>query len=326
MHAGNPSLFRARAGGGWRRATALFIGFVVVGVAPGCGTDPSHPAASPGPGFTATRYPIVLTPGFLGFQSILDAIDYWNGLPEALSEGGAQVFVTQVSQVNSSEVRGEQLIRDIEEVLAITGAPKVNLIGHSQGTLDARYVMGVRPDLLASVTSIAGPHRVALYDDSPDDAAIQLGFALLTGLGDLIGTLSGSTDPNDGRAAAAFLTGGGLSDFNARFPAGLPADECGEGEPVHDGIPLYSWSGIGQGTVALDPLDWLFTTTGKLFGEPNDGLVPRCASHFGRVIRDDYVHNHLDEINWTLGLVPEYETHPTAVFRNHANRLRNAGL
>ena len=73
-------------------------------------------------------------------------------------------------------------------------------------------------------------------------------------------------------------------------------------------MALYSWSGIGQGTVANDPLDWLFKNTGPFFDGPSDGLVPRCSSHFGRVIRDDYVHNHLDEINWTFGLVPEYET------------------
>ncbi len=303
-------------------ARALLLAVCVGGAA--CGGDSSHDPVLR-EGFTATRYPIVLTPGFLGFDSILDAIDYWNGIPEGLAADGADVFVTRVSQVNSSEVRGEQLIRDIEEVLAVTGAERVNLIGHSQGTLDARYVLGVRPDLLASVTSVAGPHRVAAFDAIEPNALTNLGFALLGTLGDLIGLLSPGDDPND-PAAAAFLIGGGLSDFNARFPAGLPSDACGEGPAKYRGIPLYSWSGIGQGTVASDPLDWLFIATGPFFDEANDGLVPRCSSHFGRVIRDDYLHNHLDEINWTFGLVPEYETHPVEVFRNHANRLRNQGL
>ena len=88
-----------------------------------CGTDPAHDPALRA-GFTATRYPLVLTPGFLGFDTMLDAIDYWNGIPEALAADGAEVFVTRVSQVNSSEVRGEQVLRQIEEILAITGAER----------------------------------------------------------------------------------------------------------------------------------------------------------------------------------------------------------
>jgi triacylglycerol lipase len=44
------------------------------------------------------------------------------------------------------------------------------------------------------------------------------------------------------------------------------------------------------------------------------------------VIRDNYFHNHLDEVNQVLGLVSIFESNPTAVFRAHANRLKNVGL
>ena len=59
------------------------------------------------------------------------------------------------------EARGEQLIDQVETIVAITGKPKVNLIGHSHGGLDVRYVAAVRPDLVASVTAVAGPHKGA---------------------------------------------------------------------------------------------------------------------------------------------------------------------
>jgi triacylglycerol lipase len=36
--------------------------------------------------------------------------------------------------------------------------------------------------------------------------------------------------------------------------------------------------------------------------------------------------NHLDEVNQALGLHSLFETDPKAVFKQHANRLRNAGL
>ncbi|MCV5343391.1 alpha/beta fold hydrolase, partial [Escherichia coli] len=67
--------------------------------------------------------------------------------------------VAQVSATNSSEVRGEQLLAQVETLLAAIGAEKVNLIGHSHGGPTTRYVASVRPDLVASVTSIGGVNK-----------------------------------------------------------------------------------------------------------------------------------------------------------------------
>jgi len=58
----------------------------------------------------------------------------------------------------------------------------------------------------------------------------------------------------------------------------------------------------------------------------SDGLVPRCGSHFGTVIRDDYPYNHIDETNMILGLVSPLAPNPVTLYRNQANRLKNAGL
>ena len=80
----------------------------------------------------ATRYPLVLVPGMLGFVRLL-LYPYWYGIVPALRAGGAQVFAVQVAPLNSSAVRGEQLLVQIEQIRRQTGADKVNLIGHSQG-------------------------------------------------------------------------------------------------------------------------------------------------------------------------------------------------
>jgi triacylglycerol lipase len=48
----------------------------------------------------------------------------------ALRSDGARVYVTQVAAANSTEVRGEQLLTQVKQILAVTGASKVNLIGH----------------------------------------------------------------------------------------------------------------------------------------------------------------------------------------------------
>ena len=82
-------------------------------------------------GYTQTKYPIVLVHGLFGFDRI-GPVDYWYGIPSALRSDGAKVYVTQVSAANITEVRGEQLLTQVKQILAVTGATKVNLIGHSQ--------------------------------------------------------------------------------------------------------------------------------------------------------------------------------------------------
>lgn len=106
----------------------------------------------------ATRYPLVLVPGMLGFIRLV-LYPYWYGIVSALRRGGAVVVAVKVSPLHSSEVRGEQLLAVIDDILRQTGAQKVNLIGHSQGSLTARYAAAQRPDLVASVTSVAGPNH-----------------------------------------------------------------------------------------------------------------------------------------------------------------------
>lgn len=66
------------------------------------------------------------------------------------------MYVAAVSAANNSELRGEQLLLVVQQILAFTGAQKVKLIGHSQGTQTIRYVASIRPDLVTSVTSVGG--------------------------------------------------------------------------------------------------------------------------------------------------------------------------
>ena len=77
----------------------------------------------------------------------------------------------------------------------------------------------------------------------------------------------------------------------------------------------------------FDVLDPALALTSLAFGGvKNDGLVASCSTHLGRVIRDDYAMNHMDEVNQTVGIVNIFETNPVTLYRQHANRLRNLGL
>ncbi|MAY14153.1 MULTISPECIES: lipase family alpha/beta hydrolase [Thalassolituus] len=290
-------------------------------------------SATPESGYTATKYPIVLTHGLYGFDSLL-GVDYWYKVPETLQKDGARVFVTTVSNSNSPEIRGEQLIPQIEQILAITGAEKVNLIGHSHGGPTTRYVASVRPDLIASVTTIAGVNRgtpvaETLNDWANGSTAFEgLISALGNALAETINFLSGGDYDQDILMSMRSMTFAETAAFNQQHPGGIPTTACGEGDYQYNGVRYYSWSGAKPLTNVLDPLDLLTGTTSLFFpaGEKNDGLVGSCSSRLGMVIRDDFRMNHLDEVNQTLGLHDLTETDPLTVFRTHANRLKNIGL
>ncbi|HFQ4972937.1 TPA: triacylglycerol lipase [Vibrio vulnificus] len=285
-------------------------------------------------GYTQTRYPIVLVHGLFGFDK-LAGVDYFYGIPESLTKDGAKVYVAQVSATNSSEVRGEQLLSQVEMLLAATGAAKVNLIGHSHGGPTARYVASVRPDLVASVTSIGGVNKGSKVADlvrghvSEGSLTEALAVKLAEGLSGLIGLLSGGSGlDQDPLASLDALTTQGSLRFNQFYSEGLPQTECGEGEMLAgNGVYYYSWTGSSTYTNVLDPTDAPMAILGLAFaGEANDGLVGACSTHLGKVIRDDYKMNHLDEINGLLGIHHLFETDPVTLYRQHANRLKLQGL
>jgi len=275
--------------------------------------------------YAKTKYPIVLVHGMFGFDSLV-GVDYWHGIPADLQSEGAKVFVAQVAALDSTEARGEALLTQVEAIAAIYG--KVNLVGHSHGGPTSRYVAHVRPDLVASVTSIGSPHKGSPVADlivgSPlEGTAVALGNAL----GGLIDLLSGGGYEQDLAASLQSLTTAGSIAFNNYSPEGIPTSACGEGDYSVNGIRYYSWGGTGVLTNALDLSDALLGTTSLAFGfEQNDGLVGQCSSHMGMVIRDNYFMNHLDEVNLLFGLHSIFTTDPKTVIRQHANRLKNAGV
>lgn len=284
-------------------------------------------------GYTQTRYPIVLVHGLLGFDSLLGVYDYWYGIPSELRSGGARVFVASVSASNYSQVRGEQLIRDLDNLRATYGYAKFNLIGHSHGGPTIRYVASVRPDLVASVTSVGSPHTGSKVADgiafvappgSPQ-RAILAGF--VNALSTFLGLLSGNSDPQNALGALASLNSVGAAQFNALHPQGMPTSSCGQGASVVNGVRYYSMGGTSVLTNILDLSDPMLGASSLFFGfEANDGLVGRCSSHLGVVLRDDYGWNHLDEVNQMLALRGLFSSSPASVLRAQANRLKTAGL
>jgi triacylglycerol lipase len=281
--------------------------------------------------YTRTRYPIVLVHGMAGFDRVFGVIEYFFAIPEALREGGAEVFSAEVSAIASTEQRGEQLLAQVEYITAVTGAAKVNLIGHSQGGLDSRYVMHVRPDLVASVTTVGSPHAGSRMADFLADNIEPGGFAetVLDLLGDSFGILlrlvGGASNEQDAAGALQTVTSAGARRFSTRYPGGIPPAPCDQnGESTWQGIRLYSWTGRRAFTHVLDPTDYAFVVAKQFTGRQSDGLVDPCSARFGELLGKRYRMNHLDEVNQISGLV--FRSNPRSLFRAHVNRLKNAGL
>ncbi len=297
----------------------------------------------------AVRNPIVLAHGFAS-----DA-DGFFGVANALNQVGADnVIATEVEAFESSFARGEELLQQIEVFLAVSGEDKVNIIAHSQGGVDSRYVAGVRPDLVGSVTSLASPHRGVNTADVLDAVTGPLTDDI-AGLLDALVILFGASDTTSLFGSLSTLSSDGAAGFNSVFPQGLRTDGCettplvnvargpfrfifprfvrdysvNDGPRVVNGVRYFSLGGVTTlfNNNIADPIDFaLAVTSTTFFFESNDGLVGRCSTHLGEVVRDDFTLNHNDFTNATNGLRGLGTDDPLAVYKQHARRLNSRGL
>ncbi|MCF4996393.1 alpha/beta fold hydrolase [Pseudomonas syringae] len=286
-----------------------------------------------------THSPILLVHGLFGFERI-GAFELFHDVKEVLKAAGHRVFVPHLSATHDNEVRGEQLRDQINALLRRTGAERVNLIGHSQGALAARYVAAVAPQTVASVTSVSGPNhgseiadflRQALIPGRLPEAVAQ---KVATHFADLLALLGGNrTLPQNAVAALNALTTEGVGAFNDKYPQGLPATWGGHGAERVNGVRYYSWSGTLQTgfltfPLTLDPIHAVCRAMAEHFtteAEQNDGLVGRYSSHLGTVIRSDYPFDHLGSLRRTpaqRAVMPD----SIDLYVQHAARLCAADL
>lgn len=326
-------------------SAAAIIAVAPVAHAAASGVSTLFSARAPTSDEARTKYPIVLIHGLLGWDNML-GVDYFYGIPDKLAAAGARVYLAELSGTNTSEVRGEQLLKELKTIRAMEKNPtlKFNLVGHSQGAPTARYVAAVAPDMVASVTSVGGANGGSkvgdLLAELPDGSVAQTVVATAVGLvAKLIGFLSGkdpSQQPEVPLNALASLTTVGAAAFDAKFPQGRPAKgtscDVKSGDAVVNGIRYYSWSGVSTGFNAFDVSDVTLTSLGLLVfpGEANDGLLATCTTRLGTHL-GDYRQNHLDEINQFFGNTygsqfPYYEKKVPEIFKDQAVRLKKAGL
>jgi len=297
------------------------------GGAGGAGTTATSSSSSGGEGGAGggveklgPPYPIVLSHGFFGFEDFAGAgfLTYFYGVKEHLESKGELVFTPAVDPFNSSDFRGAQLAEHIEAILAQTGHAKVNIIGHSQGGLDARVVANLRPDLVASVVTVATPHggseiadiALKLVDDPNGQEVLnQLLKVIGAPLYDAIGNETDVIKPLE------LFSKPGIAAFNKAHPdePGVFYASVAGRTDLHLGgvvcnpdveLPfMTAWYGKLD---TVDPLLSLFE--GILDGGlgdpyPNDGLVRVVDSKRGE-FWGCLPADHLDEVGQLFGDSP----------------------
>lgn len=165
------------------------------------------PAAAADSPVAAERDPVILIHGLFGSPA------NWTELAASLKQAGYrddQVFTFGYNTTTQSNVvTAEQLGAKVDEVLSRTGASKVDLVGHSMGSLNSRYCVkyGACAGKVDDWVSLAGPNngtanaglcgwQVTCREMRPGSGFLTKLHAGETLPGDVAGTVIWS--PNDG--------------------------------------------------------------------------------------------------------------------------------
>lgn len=231
------------------------------------------------------KNPIVLAHGLLGFAelklagSFLPSIHYWHGIKDALSRRKCEVITTTVPPSSSVEQRAAELARGIE---AQAQGKSVNIIAHSMGGLDARYMIsqlkpaGVR---VKSLVTVATPHHGSTFADYLMD---EIGPERLPSLYNMWERITGFETGAFNQLTKRYMT----EDFNPKTPDDPEVRYFSYGAMVHEKPPLLSPFRLSHGII-------------HGIEGPNDGLVSVQSSQWGTYKGTLSGVNHLDLINWS---------------------------
>ena len=106
-----------------------------------------------------TKYPIILVHGI----AIRDfkLLRAFGKIERKLSDAGFSVYTANTDAFGTIESNAEQLKSIIFGILDDTGCEKINIIAHSKGGLDAKYMISKlgMSDNVASLTTLCTPHK-----------------------------------------------------------------------------------------------------------------------------------------------------------------------
>jgi triacylglycerol lipase len=235
--------------------------------------------------YQTPKNPIVLCHGLLGFDFLGPAnlpalqISHWRGIREVLEKSGCEVLICRVPATGSIMERAEVLHNTIKERFP---GRTVNLIAHSMGGLDCRYLASqIRPTEfdICSLTTISTPHRGSPFADYVIDNVIGRDR-----LAQLLGLMQAMDLPNSGDGAAFTALGTrAMKEFNTEVVD-------------HPNVKYYSW-GAAYDAGLFDTFRWPWSVIYAKEG-PNDGMVSVSSAKWGEYRGTLLGVNHLDLIGW----------------------------
>lgn len=106
-----------------------------------------------------TKYPVVLVHGMMAKD-----FPFWpafRGITDFLKKHDISVYVTNQDGVGAIDTNALQLKAEIEAIIQKENCEKVNIIAHSKGGLDARYMISCldMEKQVASLTTLSTPHH-----------------------------------------------------------------------------------------------------------------------------------------------------------------------
>jgi len=167
---------------------------------------------------------------------------------------GFQVFHPNQDFAGPVDLRAEQLRSRVNEVLASTGAEKVNIIAHSMGGLDARHMIVDKgmADKVATLVTIGTPHLGTILADHVIDHGgsllieVMRPFINLDGFDDLRITACAEfnrrAEHEEATNSVNYRTFAGAEDFAKIFPPLMPSwkfinDNAGSNDGL---VPVFS--------------------------------------------------------------------------------------
>ena len=107
-----------------------------------------------------TKYPIILAHG-LGVTDTGGLYVPWGRIPDTLRRRGAALYFGGQDAWGSIETGAAQLARTVRRAMRETGCDRVNLIAHSKGGLEARYLISSMGwgRHVASLSMLSTPNR-----------------------------------------------------------------------------------------------------------------------------------------------------------------------
>jgi len=129
-----------------------------------------------------------------------DRFEYFKGIKTFLESNGFTVFHPNQPFSGSVELRAQHLAARVQEALKETKAPKVHIIAHSMGGLDARHMIvdNGMADRVGTLATIGTPHRGSQVADK----LAEPGGALLLQMLDKVFDVDGVNDLTSSKCEA----------------------------------------------------------------------------------------------------------------------------